>query len=84
MVSIARVGLPQTGDVIYKQLLGANTVAASERELSRYRLDKDLRRMVINSGAFGYNRSDFQGNPGNIGWSIRAWGRGRNAADFKV
>ena len=45
MVSIARVGLPQTGDVIYKQLLVANTEAASEHELSRYRLDKDLRRM---------------------------------------
>ncbi len=57
--------------------------AVAGGELSRYRLDKDLRRMVINSGAFGYNRADFQGNLGNIGWSIRAWGR-RNAEDFKV
>jgi hypothetical protein len=32
MVSIARGGLPQTGDVIYVQLLGANTVAAREKE----------------------------------------------------
>ncbi len=84
MVSIAGVGLPQTGDVKYKQLLGANTVPASGHELSRSRLDKDLRRMVINSGAFGHNRSDFHGNLGNIGWSIRALGEGRNAADFKV
>ena len=29
MVSIARVGLPQTGDVIYKQLLGANTLGTT-------------------------------------------------------
>ncbi len=57
MVSIARVEPPQTGNVIYVQLLLANTVAASEHELSRQRLDKDLRRMVINSGMFARIRA---------------------------
>ena len=58
MASIVKVRLPAANSVMRVQLLGANTEAASDDGLLRYRFDKALRKIILDSSIFARIRAE--------------------------
>ena len=58
MAAIVKVRLPSERGTMRVQLLGANTEADSDDGLFRYRFDKDLRKIILDSSIFARIRAE--------------------------